>query len=410
MQSPASSTRAGGVLDGAAVAVGVSGSIAAYKAAYLVSSLAHAGCQVDVLMTPAAARLVSPLTFQALTHRAVITDLWSPSSELAMDHLAVARRARLMLVAPATADIMARLAHGLADDAVTATALACRGPLVIAPAMETSMWQHPATQDNLLTLRERDAIIVPPESGHLASGAEGVGRMAEPATILGHVRSALGRGGRLAGRKVLVTAGPTEEPIDVVRVVSNRSSGRMGYAMAEAARDAGAEVTLISGPTCLAPVPAAQMVYVRTAQEMLQAVTARLEGTDVLIMSAAVADFRPQDVSQTKMDKSAGPPDLNLIANPDILLEVRRVVEGGQRLTVVGFAAESQDIIQRARRKLESKGLALVVANRVPETLGADQIRASIIDRSGHVRELAEMPKTQAAEIIISVVADLLPR
>ena len=320
--------------------LGVSGSIAAYKALTLAGHLTERQAEVDVVLTRAASELVRPLAFQAMTHRPVATDLFDPASNLGMDHLALALAADIMVVAPTTADVIAKLALGLADDALTTTALATRAPLVIAPAMEPNMWRHPATQANIATLAGRGAAIVGPVAGRLASGAMGEGRLMEPDAIADYVAWVLGRGGPLAGRHVVVTAGPTREPLDPVRYLSNHSSGRMGYAVAIAARDLGADVTLISGPVALAAPLGMRIEPVETAAEMLSAVLKRLQADpsfDALVMTAAVADYRPLVVSDRKLKKAhafggttGSMPDLSftleLAQNQDILAEVNRIV------------------------------------------------------------------------------------
>ncbi len=287
--------------------LGVTGSIAAYKAADLASQLTQAGALVDVILTESATHFVTPLTFQSVTGRPAHTDLWAASAEAHIAHVALAEQADLLVIAPATADIIARLAHGLADDLLTVTALAARCPVLLAPAMDGGMYAHPATQANLKTLAERGVVLLGPAEGRMASGLMGRGRLLEPEELFGHVRLALAQGGSLSGRRVVVSAGGTQEPIDPVRFISNRSSGKQGYALAQAALDRGALVTLVSGPSALAAPAGAQLVPVETAQEMAQAVLTASADADVLLMAAAVADFRPAHAAEQKIKKTAVP-------------------------------------------------------------------------------------------------------
>jgi len=397
------------VLKDKTIVLGVSGSIAAYKAVEVASRLVQAGAQVDVVMTEAATKLVTPLTFQAITHRPVVTDLFDPQGELGIDHVALARRANLLLIAPATAHILARMAHGLADDAVTTTFLATKAPVIVAPAMESHMWQHPATQHNVETLRGWGVTVIEPEAGRLASGAVGVGRMAEPPTIVDTVRWVLGRSGALSGYRVVVTAGPTLEPIDPVRYVSNHSSGRMGYALARAARDRGAEVTLISGPTALEQPVGVDFRAVTTAQEMLEAVVDAVRDAHALIMAAAVADYRPAQAAEQKIKKGEEGFSLQLTRNPDILAEVvARYADRTPPLIAIGFAAETENLVENARAKLERKGLDLIVANPVPATFGAEGTQVTLIDREGNVEPWPPLPKEELTERIVDRLVEWL--
>ena len=391
------------------IILGVTGSIAAYKAVGLASRLVQAGAIVDVVMTEAATELVQPLSFQAITRRPVVTEMFTLLAETEIGHVTLAQRADLLVIAPATANTIARLATGLADNMLTATALATRAPIIIAPAMESGMYENPATQENLARLRERGVIVVEPGYGRLASGAVGVGRLAEIEAILGTIRLVLGRGGDLAGRRVVVTAGGTREPIDPVRFIGNRSSGKMGYALAEAARYRGAGVTLIAGPTALATPVGVAFGPVTTAQEMRDAVMAALPSTDVLIMAAAVADFRPTEIRGRKIKKAEGERSLRLARTPDILAQVARWRESepqGSRLVVVGFAAETEDLVENARAKLEAKRLDLIVANPVPASFGVDQSRVILMDREGQVTELPLLPKEEIAERVLDRVVE----
>jgi phosphopantothenoylcysteine decarboxylase/phosphopantothenate--cysteine ligase len=392
------------------VALGVSGSIAAYKALTLASGLAQAQAEVDVLLTPAAARLVTPLSFQALTHRPVVADLWEPAGPMAMDHLTVAHAAEALVIFPATADLLARLSLGLAGDAVTTTALATQAPLLVAPAMEPQMWRHPATQWHAETLAARGVTILGPEEGRLASGAQGPGRLIEPDTILEHLRLLFARHGPLAGRTVLVTAGPTREPLDPVRYLSNQSSGRMGDAVAREARDRGARVILVSGPTALPAPVGVEVVAADTAAQMAGAVLERAAGADAVIMAAAVADYRPAEVSAGKLKK--GPPgevmSLALARTPDILVELDRALANrDDRPVRVGFAAETDDLVANARAKLQAKGLDLVVANPVPETFGSEHGQVTLVDAAG-ATPLGRLSKREVAQAILDRVATLL--
>ena len=351
------------------ILLGVTGSIAAYKAPALASDLTKLGANVDVIMTESAERFVSPLTFQALTARPVYTSLWKAGSGTGMGahiaHVGLGHTADLLLIAPITANMMAKLAHGLADDLLSVTALAARCPILIAPAMDVGMYSADATQANIETLQQRGIYFAGPTTGRMASGLEGLGRMVEPEEVAGHVRQVLGRNGDLAGRRVVVSAGPTREAIDPVRFISNRSSGKQGFAIAQAAVDAGAQVTLISGPVALPAPVGVQRVDVISAQEMADAVLAHATGdqkADVLIMAAAVSDFRPAERAADKIKKAETDDlQLSLVRNPDIL---RAVVRATHRPTVlVGFAAESEDLIANAQAKLARKKLDLIVAN-----------------------------------------------
>ncbi len=399
------------VLQGKRIVLGVTGSIAAYKAITLASELTRAGAVVDVIMTQAATKLIQPLSFQAITHRPVVTEMFHLLAETEIGHVTLARSADLVLIAPITANTIARLAAGLADDMLTATALATRAPIVIAPAMETGMWENPITKANVARLRQtRDVVVVGPGEGRLASGAVGVGRLAEVDEIVGTARMVLGRGGPLAGHNVLVTAGGTREAIDPVRFISNWSSGRMGYVLAEAARDRGARVTLIHAPTALKTPVGVKDVSVVSAQEMRDAVFAALPGASALLMAAAVADYRPASPRASKIKKGEGALTLELERTPDILAEVAgwRSSQPAPGLVVVGFAAETEDLITNARAKLERKGMDLIVANPVPQAFGDALNQATIIDREGGLEELPPLPKDELAEHVLDRVQALL--
>jgi phosphopantothenoylcysteine decarboxylase/phosphopantothenate--cysteine ligase len=392
------------------ILLGVTGSIAAFKAAGLASQLTQAGAHVDVVMTRETTLFVSAMTFESLTHRHVVTDVMELLPDSQIGHVAMAKRADVFVIAPATAHTIAKIAHGFADDAVSATALDIRAPLIIAPAMETGMWENVVTQDNVATLKARGAIIVEPGSGHLASGLSGRGRLADVDDIVDTIRAVLGRIGDLANRKIVVTAGGTQEAIDPVRVIANHSSGKMGFAIAEAARDRGARVTLIGGVTNLRVPHGVEFVSALSAREMHDAVMDEIADADVLVMAAAVADFRPAQAAEQKIKKgSAETLTLELVRNPDILKEVaehsRHLPPAPRHLIVIGFAAETQDLLANARAKLESKNLDLIVANPVPQTFGSELDQATLITRGGDVTELPPMQKEELAEKILDFVA-----
>ncbi len=392
------------------IVLGVCGGIAAYKVADLASKLTQAGAQVDVIMTASAQRFVTPLTFAALTHRPVRTDLFQDWLGADTGHVALAQEAAALIVAPATAHTIARLALGLADDMLTAVALATRAPLLVAPAMEEHMYTHPATQGHLATLRERGALIVEPGSGRLASGATGVGRLPETPVLLGALRVLLGRDGPLAGRRVVITAGGTQEPLDPVRYVGNRSSGQMGWALVEAAQELGAEVVLIHGPVAL-PVPyGVTAVPVGTTRDLEAAVRAAVVGADALIMAAAPADFRPVEVAAQKIKKAPGQETFRLAMarNPDILAGLRDL-PGTEHLVRVGFAAETEHLVEHAREKLVAKGLHLIVANDAVASIGAAESAVTLVTAAG-VEALPSRPKTAAARQIMARVAALVSR
>ncbi len=391
------------------ILIGVTGSIAAYKAADLASKLTQAGARVEVILTEAAQHFVHPLTFQSVTGLRAYTDsdLWGTEAHVL--HIGLAESTDLLIIAPATANTIAKLAQGQADSLLTVTALAARCPLLVAPAMDSGMFEHPATEANLKTLDERGVVVVGPVEGRMASGLIGKGRMVEPVELMGHIRWVLGREGPLAGRKVLVTAGGTHEPIDPVRVIANRSSGKQGFALAQAALDLGAEVTLITGPVHLSSPVGVRRLDVSTASEMRDAVLSTLEGTDALLMAAAVADFRPVNVVESKIKRRKGPPEVQLEATDDILELVTSHNE--EPKVVVGFAAESQDLIKNARTKLEEKGLDLIVANDITAAdsgFAVDTNRVILIDATGAVEELPLLSKIEVAEEVLERVVALL--
>ncbi|HNS51772.1 MAG TPA: bifunctional phosphopantothenoylcysteine decarboxylase/phosphopantothenate--cysteine ligase CoaBC [Anaerolineae bacterium] len=394
------------ILQGKSIVLGVTGGIAAYKAAALCSHLVQAGAQVDVILTDAAREFVAPLTFQALTHRPVVTEMFALLAETEIGHVSLAKRADLMIIAPATANTIAKLAAGMADNLLTTTALATRAPILIAPAMESQMWTNPLTQANVARLcQARDVVVVGPGEGRLASGASGPGRMAEPDEILDAACWVLAREGPLAGREVVITAGGTMEPLDPVRVLANRSSGKMGYALARAARDRGAEVTLIS--TTGRPAPhGARLVEVGTAADMEGAVLAALPTADVLLMAAAVADYRPAFVADQKMKKGERGMVLELVRTSDILLKVAGLRRDGQ--VIAGFAAETEHVVENAREKLERKRLDLIVANDARLAMGSDLNQVTLIDAGGHAEALPLLSKEDVAERILDRVGALL--
>ncbi len=415
------------LLGGQRVLLGVTGGIAAYKAADLCSKLVQAGAQVDVILTEAAARFVAPLTFSALSGRSARVDMWSEPGGDPIPHVRMAANTDLVILAPLSANTLAKLALGLADNLLTATLLATpirkkevtskkeEGALwVMAPAMESHMWANPLTQAHMAALVARGAVQVGPGSGRLASGASGAGRMAEPLEIIAAARLALARRGPLAGRRVLVTAGGTQEPLDPVRYLTNASSGKMGLALAEAARDLGADVTVVHAPLAVALPPNITAVPVRSAREMADAVLARVETTDVLIGAAAVADFRPAEAAEQKIKKTPGQQELvvRLVRNPDILAEVAaRRSQTGRPHVVVGFAAETQDLLANAAAKLTAKRLDLIVANDVTEPgsgFGADDNRVTLLFADGRQEPLPIMPKAEVADRVLATVLPLL--
>jgi phosphopantothenoylcysteine decarboxylase/phosphopantothenate--cysteine ligase len=396
------------VLRGKHILLGVTGGIAAYKAVTVASRLAQAGAQVDVLMTEAAQKFVAPLSFSALTGRPVTTDLWSLGHGQIM-HVALAREADLFVVAPATANTVAKLALGLADDPLSATALASRAPLLLAPAMETGMWLNPVTQEHVRALIQRGAFVVGPMEGRLASGAVGMGRMAEPPQIIEMARKVLGRNGPLAGVHVVITAGGTQEPLDPVRFVSNRSTGKMGIALATSARDFGAEVTFIHSPLQVAVPFGVASVPVRTAAEMRDATFDVLPRTDVLIGAAAVADYRPATVADQKIKKKSGSLEIELLRNPDILGEVgAQRQRTGRPAVMVGFAAETEDLLANAKAKLESKKLDLILVNDVsaPHSgFGTETNQVTLLDKWGDVLPWPLLSKDEVADRLMVWVA-----
>ncbi len=408
------------------IIVGVCGGIASYKAVELVSRLQQAGALVDVILTKHAEDFIRPLTFATMSHRPAYTDLWEASGHAAETHIELGEKAELLAIVPATANTIAKLACGIADNMLTAVALATKAPLLVAPAMYHNMYNHPATQANLTLLQERGASIVGPVVGHLASGAVGPGRLPETDVLLGAIRMVLGRNGNLAGHHVVITAGGTQEPIDPVRYVGNRSSGKMGYALAEEARDRGAHVTLISGPVALQAPYGVKLQAVDTALQMRNAVHEAIVDADVLIMSAAVADYRPAAPAARKIKKGetqqgsdgADGLTLHLVQNPDILGELVHApdeqlenVRIPQRLVRVGFAAETNDIVRNAQAKLEAKQLSMLVANDVSRSdsgFGSDTNKVFIFRADAPMEDLPVMSKTDVAAAIWDRIVLLL--
>jgi len=394
------------VLQGVHVLLGVSGGIAAYKGAELVRRLRDAGAEVRVVLTENAARFVTPLTFQALSGQPVRSGLWDDAAEAAMGHLELAHWAQRILIAPASADLIARLAHGLADDLLTTLCLASAAPLSIAPAMNLRMWAHAATQANVATLRQRGATFLGPGDGPMAENESGRGRLLEPHEIVAEL-AALHGPKPLAGQRILVSAGPTFEDIDPVRFIGNRSSGRMGFAVAEAAAQAGAEVTLVAGPVSLATPAGVARIDVRSARQMRDVVLGQAPRHDVFVSAAAVGDFRPEAVAPQKLKKSgAGGLELALVQNPDILAEVAALP---QRPFVVGFAAETENVEDYARAKLERKKLDLIAANRVGTDCGFEQDDNALLLLwpGGGREELARTGKRELAHSLIARIAAL---
>jgi phosphopantothenoylcysteine decarboxylase/phosphopantothenate--cysteine ligase len=394
------------MLKGKRILLGITGGIAAYKAAALVRLLVRAGADVRVAMTEAATRFVTPVTFQALSNQPVWSDLWDQRVPDAMGHIELSRDRELIVVAPASADFMAKVAHGLADDLLSTLCVARRCPLMLAPAMNVEMWQNAATQRNLGVLRDDGVLVEGPVAGDQACGETGYGRMLEPAQIAAEIEAFFAPK-RLTGKRVLVTAGPTEEPVDPVRVLTNASSGKMGYAVARAAQEAGAEVTLVSGPVSLATPAGVARIDVRTAQEMFEAVKKRAPSSDVFISVAAVADYKVKNPSTQKIKKANGRAvTLELAENPDILAYVAGMKNGP---FCVGFAAESEKLAQHAEEKRAKKNLPLLAANLVQDALGADTNSIVLYDDRGE-HPLGTGAKLELARKLVEHVAGMLPQ
>jgi phosphopantothenoylcysteine decarboxylase/phosphopantothenate--cysteine ligase len=389
------------------IVLGITGSIAAYKAAELASKLTQAGAKVEVVMTESATKFIAPLTLRSITGRSVVTDMFDLDSQHSIEHIALGEAADVVVIAPATASIIAKMAVGIADDMVSLTVLATKAPVIVAPAMDVNMLENPVTQENLNKLKARGFTIVDPGYGRLASGKVGWGRLADIEKIIGTIKQVLGKSGDLAGKQMVVTAGGTQEPIDPVRHISNPSSGKMGYALAEAARDRGAKVTLITAPTSLPEPMGMEVIPVRTTSEMKKAVTKAVAKADALLMAAAVSDYQPKTVAKAKIKKTSPTLTLELVRTPDILAEVK-----GDFIKV-GFAAESEDIVANARKKLQQKQLDLIVANDITDKksgFGADTNKVTLIDKKGKVEKLPLMSKREVADRILDRVVGLLKR
>ena len=388
------------------IVLGVTGSIACYKALDLASKLVQAGAHVETILSYGATQFVTPLAFRSLTHRSVITDTFDANSEHSVEHVSLARWADIVVIAPATVHCIAKLAAGLADDPLTTTVVATEAPLLVAPAMDANMFDHPATRENVARLRNRGVFIAGPAPGRLASGLMGMGRLVEPADLLGHIAAALGKHGDLAGRRVVVSAGGTQEAIDPVRVITNHSSGRMGFAVAEAARDRGADVVLVTAPVALPDPPQIRVVPVRSAQDMCDVVLAETVHADALIMAAAVADYRPSVAAEQKIKKTAADEmTIELDKTTDILATARG------DFVRVGFSAESENLETNAADKVRRKDLDLIVANDITEEgsgFGVDTNRVVLIDREMAVERLPLLTKYEVGHRILDRVAALL--
>jgi len=389
------------LLQGKKIVVGVTGGIAAYKAVEVVSRLRKAGAEVHVMMTREATEFVTELTFREISGHPVAQDMWAKVQEYKVEHIALATLADLMLIVPATANVLAKAATGIADDLLTSTILATKAPLFFAPAMNTGMYENPATKANISVLKDRGIHIIEPASGYLACGVEGKGRLPEPAEIVQEVLDYFSETQSLQGKKILVTAGGTEEALDPVRFLGNRSTGRMGYAIAEAAVRRGAEVVLVSGPTSLSVPAGVRAIKVRSAREMEQAVLSEYDSVDAVIKSAAVADYRPKEISSQKIKKSDGELTLTLVRNPDILYKLG---QHKKHQVLVGFAAETNDLETYARKKLEKKNLDFIVANDVSAHdagFGTDTNRVQIFYRDGREESQPLMSKARLAGLIL---------
>ena len=394
-----------GPLENKRVILGVTGSIACYKALDLASKMVQAGALVDTVMSYGATQFVTPLAFRSITHREVVTDLFDTNSTYSIEHIELAQQADIVVIAPATAHCIAKLAAGLADDPLTTTILATTAPLLVAPAMDGGMFSHPATQENLAKLRQRGVMIAGPASGRLASGLIGTGRLLETPELLGHIAYALGKDGDLAGKTIVVSAGGTMEPIDPVRVITNHSSGKMGYALAEAGRDRGAKVILVAAPTGLPDPALVEVVAVKTAQEMCDAVLERVKGADALILAAAVADYRPTTEADQKIKNASADLTIDLAKTTDIL----EAATGD--FVKVGFSAETQNLVSNAKIKVGSKNLDLIVANDVTDPdsgFGIDTNKVTLIDRDLNVEELPVLTKYEVGHRILDRESKLL--
>ncbi len=397
------------MLKGKKIVLGVTGGIAAYKAAELVRELVRSGAEVFVIMTRGAQEFITPLTLQTLSGNKVATELFSLVEESEIGHISLADRADILIIVPATANIIGKIAGGIADDMLSTVVMATQAPVLLAPAMNVHMWENSITQENIQKLRARGYHFIDPEAGELACGYEGKGRLAELPAIVEEVQTLLSPKD-YSGETLLVTAGPTEEPIDPVRFLSNRSSGKMGFAVSRAARRRGAQVTLVSGPTALTPPPHVRFIPVRTAAQMREAVLENLQAASILVMAAAVSDFRPVGIREEKIKKSKANLNLPLEINPDILYEAGQ--QKGTRL-LIGFAAETHDLLRNARKKLAEKNLDLIVANDVGlpgAGFAVDTNIVKLIDRRGNIEELPLMGKEEVAALILDRVVKLRAR
>ncbi len=387
------------------VVLGVTGGIACYKSCELVSRLVKAGVDVYVIMTEHATKLVQPLTFQTLSKHPVAVDTFQPVNAFEVEHIALAQRADLFLIAPATANILAKMAHGIADDMLSTTVLATKAPILVAPAMNTGMWENPATQENIRALQKRGVQLCGPEGGRLACGDSGMGRMSEPADIAEAALALLNQQETMRGLKVLVTAGPTREPIDPVRYITNRSSGKMGYALAEAALQMGAEVTLVSGPVSLTPPAGARVLPVETTEDLLSVMQAEAPAQDIIIQAAAPADYRPREVADQKIKKQAGEPfTLVMAETPDVAKAVGRTRRADQ--FIAGFAAETEKLTEHAAEKLERKNLDMIIANDVTRPgagFDVDTNIITVITKEGS-KDYPMMTKKELARVILEEI------
>jgi phosphopantothenoylcysteine decarboxylase/phosphopantothenate--cysteine ligase len=387
--------------------LGITGSIAAYKAADIASRLTKEGARVEVVMTEAATWFIAPLALRSITGRAVVSEMFDPDSRQTLEHVALGEAADLVVIAPATASLIAKLAAGIADEMPALVVLATKAPIILAPAMNVNMYENSITQDNLAKLKARGFVIVEPDYGRLASGRLGRGRLADTDKIIGAIKQVLGRRGDLAGKKLVVTAGGTQEPIDPVRHISNPSSGKMGYAIAEAARDRGAEVKLVTAPTSLPQPAGIDVIAVKTTKEMQKAVAKAVAKADALIMAAAVTDYQPKATAKDKIKKDKPDLKLELVRTPDILSEVKG------NFIRVGFAAESNDMVANAKKKLAGKKLDMIVANDITAAdsgFGVDTNKVIIIDKKGKVEKLPLMSKREVADKILDGVVGLVKR
>jgi phosphopantothenoylcysteine decarboxylase / phosphopantothenate---cysteine ligase len=387
------------------VVLGITGGIAAYKAADLASKLTQSGAKVETIMTEAAQKFITPLTLRNITRRPVITDMFELASEYSVEHVALAEAADVVVIAPATANTIARLAAGIADDMIGTVVLATEAPVIIAPAMNDNMYRNSVTQKNVAQLKARGFTFIEPEQGRLASGKIGKGRLPETGRIIEVIEQVLGKKSDLAGKRIIVTAGGTQEPIDPVRHISNRSSGKMGYALAEAARDRGAQVTLISAPATLSPPDGVEIIKVRTVADLREAVLKAVKKADVLIMAAAVSDFRVAKQSGQKIKKQGGKLSLELVENEDFLLELP------DNFIKVGFAAESENMVANAKKKLKEKRLDMIVANDITQAdagFDVDTNRVTIIDKKGKAEDVPLMSKRDVAEKILDRVRGMM--